>query len=287
VTAALITSDGRSLAYRVVGDGGPTLVCHPGGPGFSSLYFGELAGLEEHLRLVLLQPRGTDGSDAPADPGAYQFADYVDDVEELRDHLGLERMNLFGHSHGGMVAQAYAARHPDRVERLILASTAARFAEEHEAAMQAGVEKRSGEPWYEDALAALAAEDAGEYSSPEELAELAWRELRFYFAHYGEAEEAYLDTLRVEVPNPDPLLLFNAEILRTFDYRSDLALVEAPTLVVTGEEDFITGPVCARELAAAVSGAVLEIFPDTGHFIFVEAPDRFRVSVLRFLGVAA
>ena len=285
MSASLTTADGRSLAYKVVGDDGPTLVCHPGGPGFSSLYFGELAGLADHLRLVMLQPRGTDGSDVPSDPRAYRFADYVDDLEELRRHLGLERMNLFGHSHGGMVAQAYAARHPDRVERLILASTAARFAEEHEAAMAAGVEKRAQQPWYEDALAALAAEEAGDYSTPEELAELAFREFRFYFARYGDAEAAYLDTLRVEMPNPDPLLLFNAEIVRTFDYRSDLALVEAPTLVLTGDDDFITGPVCACELADAVAGAELQIFPETGHFIFVEAPDRFRASVLRFLGV--
>jgi proline iminopeptidase len=284
VTEALTTSDGRRLAYEVVGEG-PTLVCHPGGPGFSSLYFGELAGLGEHLRLVLLQPRGTDGSDAPADRRAYQFADYVDDVEELRRHLGLERLHLLGHSHGGMVAQGYAARYPDRVERLILASTAARFAAEHEAAMRAGVEKRSGEPWYEDALAALAAEEAGEYSTAEELAELAWREFRFYFARYGEAEEAYLETLKAEVPNPDPLQLFNADLLHSFDYRSDLALVAAPTLVITGEEDFITGPVCARELAASMSVAELELLPDTGHFIFVEAPEEFRGSVLRFLGL--
>jgi proline iminopeptidase len=284
VTEALTTSDGRRLAYEVVGEG-PTLVCHPGGPGFSSLYFGGLAGLGEYLRLVLLQPRGTDGSDAPADRRAYQFADYVDDVEELRRHLGIECLNLLGHSHGGMVAQGYAARYPDRVERLILASTAARFAAEQEAAMQAGVEKRSGEPWYEDALAALAAEEAGEYSTAEELAELAWREFRFYFARYGEAEEAYLETLKAEVPNPDPLLLFNAELLHSFDYRSDLALVAAPTLVIAGEEDFITGPVCAEELAAAMSVAELEILPDTGHFIFVEAPEEFRRSVLRFLGL--
>lgn len=284
MTTALTTSDGRRLAYEVVGDG-PTLVCHPGGPGFSSLYFGDLAGLGDHLRLVLLQPRGTGGSDPPADPRAYQFADYVDDVEALRRHLALDRLNLLGHSHGGMVAQGYAARYPDRVERLVLASTATRFAAEHEAAMRAGVEKRSGEPWYEDALAALEAEGAGEYSTPEELAELAWREFRFYFARFGETEAAYLETLKAEIPNPDPLLLFNSELLGSFDYRSDLALVEAPTLVITGEEDFITGPVCARELAAAMSDVELVILPNTGHFVFVEARERFRESVLRFLGV--
>src|SRR6266536_4780995 len=103
----------------------------------------------------MLNPRGTAGSSRPADRRNYQIGDYVDDLEQLRDHLGLERMLLLGHSHGGVVAQAYAATHPARVERLVLASTLARFAEEQTAAMQAGIEAKAGEPWYADAVAAL------------------------------------------------------------------------------------------------------------------------------------
>src|SRR5512133_66546 len=147
------TADGRTLSYRSEGEG-PILVCHPGGPGFSARYFGDLAGLGSALTLVMLNPRGSEGSDRPADTRAYQTADYVSDLDELRAHLGLERMLLLGHSHGGVVAAAYGAAHPDRVERLVLASTAARFAKEHEAAMQAGMEARA-EPWYADARAAL------------------------------------------------------------------------------------------------------------------------------------
>ena len=60
----LTTTDGRKLEYRQLGNG-PVLVCHPGGPGFSSLYFGDLAGLWERYTLVMLNPRGTGGSDKP------------------------------------------------------------------------------------------------------------------------------------------------------------------------------------------------------------------------------
>ena len=94
------TADGRTLGYHKMGSG-PVLVCHPGGPGFSSLYFGDLAGLWERFTLVLLNPRGTGDSGRPKDPRAYQIEDYVSDVEELRVHLGLERLLLLGHSHGG------------------------------------------------------------------------------------------------------------------------------------------------------------------------------------------
>jgi len=281
--AGLTTADGRRLAYTRAGSG-PTLVCHGGGPGFSALYLGNLGGLDEHLELVLLDPRGTGGSDRPADPRAYAIDDYAEDVEELREHLGLERIDLLGHSHGGVVAMAYAARYPERLGRLILASTLARWAPEQEAAMNEAMAGHADEPWFEDATAALQAEQKGEFASDEELGELAIREFPFYFARYGDAEQAYLDTLRDDIPNADTLLLFNREIFETFDLRPDLARITAPTLVVTGELDFITGPVCAAEISAELGDVKTEILPGTGHFIFVESPEAFRQAVLGFLG---
>jgi proline iminopeptidase len=266
---------------------GPTLVCHGGGPGFSALYLGNLGGLDEELELVLLDPRGTGGSDRPADPRAYTIEDYGEDVEELRAHLGLERISLLGHSHGGVVSIEYAARHPERVERLILASTLVRFAPEHQRALEAGMAARRGEPWYADAAAALEAEEAGDFASDEELSELSQRELPFYFAHYGDVEQAYVEDLRAETPNADTLRFFNQEIFPAFDLRPQLARIEAPTLVITGEEDFITGPVCADEIAAGISGAEKVILPGIGHFVFVEGPEAWRDAVLAFLGVTA
>jgi proline iminopeptidase len=275
------TADRRALSYRREGSG-PVLVCHPGGPGFSSRYFGDLAGLGGSFTLVLLNPRGSEGSDRPSDRRAYATEDYVSDLEDLRAHLGLEQMLLLGHSHGGVVAQAYAAAHPDRVEKLVLASTLARFAKEQTAAMQAGMHAKADEPWYADALAALQAEQEGRFESDEELADLALREFPFYFARYGDAERAYLEGLRGEVPVADALLLFNNEVFTTFDLRPELAKITAPTLVITGEEDFITGPVCVADFAP-IPYATTVILPGSGHFIFVEARDRFRDEVTGFL----
>jgi proline iminopeptidase len=279
----LTTADGRRLAYRRVGEG-PALVCHGGGPGFSAFYFGELAGLGQRLELILLDPRGTGGSDRPADARAYAIEDYANDVEELREHLGLERINLLGHSHGGVVAMDYTARYPDRVEKLVLASTLARFAQEQVAAMEASMAGKAGEPWFEDASAALQAEQAGEFETDEELGELALREFPFYFAHYGDAERAYLESLRDDIPNADTLRYFNQEVFETFDLRPQLGEITAPTLVVTGEQDFITGPVCAAEIEACLTDARKVVIPGAGHFVFVEAPEEFRAAVLDFLG---
>jgi pimeloyl-ACP methyl ester carboxylesterase len=275
------TAGGPALAYRREGSG-PLLVCHPGGPGFSARYFGDLAGLGASFTLVLLNPRGTDGSDRPVDARDYATEAYVADLDELRAHLGLERMLLLGHSHGGVVAAAYAAAHPERVEKVVLASTLARFAEEHNAAMESGMQSRSGDPWHADAVAALEEEQEGRYGSDEELAELAFREFPLYFAEYGDAERTYLEGLRGEIPNGDALRLFNDEILSTFDLRPDLAKITAPALVITGEDDFITGPVCAADFAS-IRNRTTTILPGCGHFSFVEARDRFRAEVEAFL----
>jgi pimeloyl-ACP methyl ester carboxylesterase len=276
------SKDGRKLTYRKLGHG-PVLVCHPGGPGFSATYFGDLAALWEQFTLIMLNPRGTGGSERPRDPRAYQIDDYVSDLEDLRRHLGLERMLLLGHSHGGVVAMAYAAAYPARVRRLVLASTLARFGPDQEAAMQQGMEKRSAQPWAPDAIAALEEEQAGHFATDAELSPLVFRELPLYFAHFGAAEAGYLDTLKSEMINADALKLFNQEIFNTFDLRDRLRSITSQTLVITGDEDFICGPVCAEEICAGVKGARMMIVGDAGHQLFVEQPQAFHDEVADFL----
>ncbi len=231
----------------------------------------------------MLDPRGTGGSDRPSNHRAYAIDDYVNDVEELRRNLALEQMDLLGHSHGGMVAMAYAAAHPERVSNLLLISTLARFAEEQAGAMEAAMQARAQEPWYADARAALEAEQAGAFESDQELSALAVRELPFYFARYGPAEAAYVRRLGEERVNGDALGLFNREIFTSFDLRPLLPRITAPTLVLAGEDDFLTGPVCAREIANSISGARLRLLPRAGHFVFIEAPAAFRNEVIGFL----
>lgn len=274
--------DGRKLTYRKLGHG-PVLVCHPGGPGFSSTYFGDLAALWEQFTLIMLNPRGTGASDRPLDRAAYQIDDYVSDLEDLRNHLGLERMLLLGHSHGGVVAMAYASAFPGRVRRLVLASTLARFGQEQEKAMRQGMDKRLAQPWAADAIAALEEEQAGHFATDADLSPIVFRELPLYFAHYGPSEAGYLDTLRSELVNADALKLFNEKIFPSFDLRDRLPSITAPALVITGDEDFICGPVCAEEICTGVNGSRLVIVGDAGHQLFVEQPQAFHDEVADFL----
>jgi pimeloyl-ACP methyl ester carboxylesterase len=282
----LTTSDGRTLTYERKGSG-PTLVCHPGGPGFSSLYLSDLGGLDEQLELVLLNPRGTGGSDAALDAKSYLPEHYADDLEELRTHLGLEQLWLLGHSHGGVAGIAYAARYPERVERLILANTIVRHGPEQQAAMQAAIEACVDEPWYADAHEALKTELEGSFVDDRELMELLVRMMPFYFASYGDAERAYVESLRDDTGCVEATRHWETEQWETFDLRPLLPKLTMPTLAITGEFDFITGPACLADLAEGIPGPETVVLPGVGHMIFVEAPEQFREAVLSFLGVGA
>ncbi|HKC77066.1 MAG TPA: alpha/beta fold hydrolase, partial [Gaiellaceae bacterium] len=159
------TPEGLTLSYERRGTG-PLLVCHPGGPGCSAAEFRDFAGLDDTFELVLLSPRGSAGSDPAHD---YSLAAYAADVESLREHLGAERIDLLGFSHGGMVAMTYAATFGSRVARLVLAATLALWNDEAEGAMERGIEARRGQPWFADAQKAIEEEQAGEFSSAKEL----------------------------------------------------------------------------------------------------------------------
>src|SRR4029078_8102834 len=102
------------LAWREVGSG-PPLLLHPGGPRCSGAHFGDLPELAAERALILLDPRGTGDSDRPADPSDSALESSAADVEEVRGALGLERLDLLGHSHGGFVAMTWGGTYPDSV----------------------------------------------------------------------------------------------------------------------------------------------------------------------------
>jgi pimeloyl-ACP methyl ester carboxylesterase len=279
---ALSASDGRRLAYESRGSG-ELLVCHPGGPGFSGASFGDLGGLDRSRTLLLLDPRGAGASEPPASAAAYSLEDYVADLEALRVHARLERMDLLGHSHGSLVSIVYSARYPARVRRLVLVGTGARFHAEQAEAMHASMAKRSAEPWFLDASQALAAEQEGRFQDDAELGRLVAREMPFYFASYGANERAFVERALEQPVHAAALKHFNEHEFLHFDLRPLLGRVVAPTLVVGGSEDFILGPEPCREVADGIAGAGLELLEDVGHMPWVERPEEFRALVEGFL----
>jgi len=279
---SLTTPDGRKLWYDMRGEG-DLLLCHPGGPGFSGAFLGDLGGLDRSRTLVVLDPRGTGCSDPPASEDAYALADYVADLGHVQAQLGVDRIDVLGHSHGSLVALLYAAERPERIGQLVLVAVGARFHQQQLEAMETAMNRRSGEPWFEDASAALAEEQAGHFRDDAELGRIVARELPFYFARYGENEQAFVQRALEQPVHAAALRCFNAHEFMTFDLRPALPRVSAPTLVLAGEEDFILGPAACREVADGIADARLEVFEGVGHMPWVEAPEAFAARVTDFL----
>jgi len=272
------TPDGLTLSYERRGNG-PLLVCHPGGPGGSAAEFEDFAGLDDTLELVLFSPRGSHGSD-PADD--YALASYVADLEALREHLGVAQFDLLGFSHGGFVAIAYAAAFGARVGRLVLVDTLAVLGEEAEIAMQHGIEARREEPWFAEAQRAVEEEQAGAFSSVDELIANVQRQMPLYF-HRWEGNEKAGGRLAMDFAHSEPLDYFNTVEFPDFDLRGELRSIEAPTLVVVGDDDFIAGPVCADAMLRELPNGRVATIPDAGHYTYVEQPEAFRAALTGFL----
>jgi proline-specific peptidase len=272
------TPEGLTLSYERRGSG-PLLVCHPGGPGGSAAELEDFGRLDDTFELVLFSPRGSHGSDPAAE---YTLASYVNDLESLREHLGVERLNLLGFSHGGLVAIAYAAAFGSRIERLLLVDTLAVWGDEAEAAMRRAIEARAEEPWFPEAQRAIEEEQAGEFSSVDELIANVQRQIPLYF-HRWEGNEKTGGRLAMDFAHAEPLHHFNTVELPSLDLRSELRAIEAPTLVVVGDDDMVAGPVCAEAILRELPEARLVTIPESGHFVYVEHPEAFRAALTDFL----
>jgi pimeloyl-ACP methyl ester carboxylesterase len=279
---SLTTDDGRTLAWRQVGSG-PVLLCHPGGPGFSAGYFGDLPELAAQRTLILLDPRGTGASDRPADHGGYDLGQYAADIEAVREQLGLDRLDLLGHSHGGFVAMTWAGDHPERVGRLVLASTTPRFTDDIRQARMGRVASHQGQPYFDDAVQALRAHQQGGFGSDEELRDLYRRE-GVLLAPVGADISLIGEALMAAGVNADALRHFNEHVAGGMDLRPQLARIDAPTLVVCGDQDPFAS--AQEEIASTLPDAVLAVLEGIDHFAFLEGPEQraqWSSVVLEFL----
>jgi proline iminopeptidase len=255
---------------------GPRLYAHPGGPGLSSKEFApDFGGLERIFEVAYVDPRGTGKSSRPPDTRAYALDDYVEDLAEVIQ----EPAYLIGFSHGGLIAQRFAARYPDTLRGLILASTAARFSPDVEAALKRKIAQSKDEPWLADAVKALKQEQDGAYGDDAELTRILAREWPLYFHHFGDRAKRWADLVADDPCNGDALRYFNEAEFPTIDLRPGLADIRVRTVIVSGANDFICPVEAGEEMRDGIGGSSLTVIPNAGHMTYVEQPDAFYEAV--------
>ncbi len=273
--------DGTELAYRVSGEGEP-LVVLPGGPLRASVYLGDLGGLADRRRLILLDLRGTGDSARPADPATYRCDRQVEDVEALRVHLGRERIDLLAHSAGGSLAMLYAARYPQRVSGLALI-TVNPWALGRPATVEerlAAARLRRGEPWFDDAFPAFRAWLGGE-GEPDPAVVGA-----FFHGRWDDAARAHEAAVDEQTCAEGEERFLDPAAFDPPALRSALAEVTAPVLVLAGELDGGPRPDRARLVADAFPNAEFAVQTGSGHYPWLDDPGRFAGRVGDFLARA-
>jgi proline iminopeptidase len=146
--------------------------------------------------------------------------------------------------------------------------------------MQRG-KKRRGQPWFADAAKSIEEEQAGGFSSVEELIANAQSQAPLYF-HRWEGNEQSGRRIFGDFAHHEPLRQVNTVEFPALDLRAGPRSIVAPTLIV-GDDDMIAGPVCAGAIARELPDARLVTIPDSGHFVYVEQPEAFRAALTAFL----
>ena len=278
-------SDGVRLRFQRLGDSADPLIVLHGGPGLTLEYLADdLSPLARERSVVFYDQRGTGRSTLVADPAALDAGRFADDLEAVRQHFGLERVTLVGHSWGAGIAALYAMRYPDRVSRMVLIGPMPLRRSELDRSF---TEIRSNRP-PEEAEQLLAARDAVRADPGNADACRGFYALWFrpFFA-----DPADIAKTRGDFCAGSPEALRNAGLavgrhtmasLGDFDWRDSLSRVNAPVLVLHGSQDPIPAS-AAKEWVAAFANARLLLLEGVGHFPYVEAPEAFFPAVDAFL----
>jgi pimeloyl-ACP methyl ester carboxylesterase len=253
----------------------PTVVMLHGGPGMdSAVTRGTGALLTDVASVVVYDHRGNGRSDR-GDVADWTLDRWADDVVALCDVLGIQRPIVAGGSFGGFVAMRYAARHPDHPAGLVLYSTSATM--DDDASIEAF--RRLGG----DEVAAIVARDFAEMSA--ETSDLFMKHALPLMSRHPDAQAKTAEIVAQTVRRQDVELHFNNGEFRSRDQRGDLTHIVCPTLVVVGEDDPITPPALADEIAATIKPDLVRLvrLPNTGHLLPLDDPDGFGSAFRDFV----
>jgi pimeloyl-ACP methyl ester carboxylesterase len=276
VEAKATSADGTGIWYRAVGGqraGAETVLLMHGGPGLGSDY---LALLEElatpERRVVRLNQRGVPASERPANDD-YALARILEDIDAVLAELGVDRVTFVGHSWGGFVGMHYVVRSPARVRSIVLVDSMAPSA----AAGAAGFAAR------QQRIVTLQGEGIIASNLPNSVSDLCGWVAAILPAYF--ADPAFPPPPELTANPCDQQAArgtWDQNGMGAYDLTADLAALQLPVLVVTGELDFFAG-MAAATAAAFTPDAPIATVAAAGHFPWLEQPDATLAALRDFL----
>jgi proline-specific peptidase len=296
VQEGFVDAKGVMIYYKMLGRGAPLMVVH-GGPGASHDYFlPYLLPLARHNKVVFIDERGSGRSQKLEDPSGYTIENMVEDVETVRQALGLGKISLMGHSYGGALAQAYALKYQVNLTHLILASTWSSSKALNDIFVKM---KQNMSPELRERIDKL--EAAGLYGHGKDYEKNRYTN-DYMIAAWGEGYFPYLYQNHPD-PNYDPV--DNGKMawdlyremwgehgefvidgnLKSVEYTDRLASIKVPTLILVGDHDECD-PSLSQAMHEKIAGSKIVVLPKAGHMTFVDDTGVFIQTVDDFLHAA-
>ncbi|MFP3236436.1 MAG: alpha/beta fold hydrolase [Vulcanisaeta sp.] len=258
------TRDGVSIYYEADGSGEPLVLIE--GLGYANWMWVKQKPLSKYVKLIIYDNRGVGYSSKPDRP--YTMDNFADDLEDLLNYLSIDKAFLWGVSMGGMIAMYFTYKNPDRVRGLILGET------------NFGIKSV---PPSKEALEILMQPPKSGLDKREMLIErMRVAFSREYFNKHKDEIE-YLVNLRIRFEE-DPKAYNNqlAAVL-SFDFKDKLPSIRVPTLIVTGDEDYIVNPQNSYIMNQSIPNSKLIILRGAGHLAIIERAEDYNKVVLNFI----
>jgi proline iminopeptidase len=271
--------NGTELYVKRLGAGEPIVVVH-GGPVLEHGYLlPHLAPLAESYELIFFDQRLSGRSAPRVDSASVRLATFVDDIEGLRQSLGLDHVHLMGHSWGGLLAIHYALEHQEHLISLVLLnsmSPSSDLWQEEERLLADRITAADS-----TVSAAVRASEAFEAREPEAIRQLLLLSFKTQFHDPNSSSD-----LGIYVP--DDYMARSRQFgymmvdLASFDLRAELNRVTVPTLVIYGSDEPAVS-LGGTALHEGIQNVEFVIIENAGHFPFIEQPEVFLSAVRRFL----
>jgi proline iminopeptidase len=297
IQEGFVDAHGVLIYYKTIGRGAPLVIVH-GGPGASHDYFlPYLLPLARHNKLIFIDERGSGRSEKLEDPKGYTVENMVEDVESVRQGLGLGKIALLGHSYGGVLAQAYALKYQRNLTHLILCSTfsSTRAINEVFVRMEQNMpaELRDRIKKLEAAGLFGRGKDYEKNRYPNDYMIAAWGEGYFPYLYQNHPDPNF-DPIGQGVTSWDlyrEMWGSHGEFvidgnLTSVEYTDRLSTIHVPTLITAGDHDE-SDPAMSEVMHQKITGSKIAIFPKSGHMTFVDQPGLFLNVVETFLHPAA